>query len=259
MLLPWGSKDGNWSLLGVGPQVLPGEWWGGLLISSVALCTGVTCSTLLLLLPPQKWQLGFSSFLYLLIHNLPHLWMHAVIFKALLVCLYFVAWRDTGPVAGPAAKGPRFQPVSKPVVVCIAAVFKIIRWFLKIEILLTYITLYLVSYVQHNHYSNLDILYACMVSHFKLCPTLCDPVEHSPPGSSVHGILQAKILECVAFSSSRVSSLSRDWTCVSYTYLHWPAGSVFNIPHKRSYGISFSVWFILPCTMPSSVHPCCCK
>ena len=153
--------------------------------------------------------------------------MHAVIFKALLVCLYFVAWRDTGLVAGPAAKGPRFQPVSKPVVVCIAAVFKIIRWFLKIEILLTYITLYLVSYVQHNLYSNLDILYACMVSHFKLCPTLCDPVEHSPPGSSVHGILQAKILECVAFSSSRVSSLSRDWTCVSYTYLHWPAGSVF--------------------------------
>ena len=33
------------------------------------------------------------------------------------------------------------------------------------------------------------------------CPTLCDPVDSSPPGSSVHGILQARILEWVAFPS----------------------------------------------------------
>ena len=32
---------------------------------------------------------------------------------------------------------------------------------------------------------------------------LCDPVDYSPPGSSVHGILQARILECVAISFSR--------------------------------------------------------
>ena len=30
------------------------------------------------------------------------------------------------------------------------------------------------------------------------CPTLCDPMDHSPPGSSIHGILQARILEWVA-------------------------------------------------------------
>ena len=36
-----------------------------------------------------------------------------------------------------------------------------------------------------------------------LCPTLCDPVDSSPPGSSVHGILQAIILEWVAISFSR--------------------------------------------------------
>ena len=35
------------------------------------------------------------------------------------------------------------------------------------------------------------------------CPTLCDPVDCSPPGSSVHGILQARILEWVALSFSR--------------------------------------------------------
>ena len=37
----------------------------------------------------------------------------------------------------------------------------------------------------------------------QLCPTLCDTVDCSPPGSSVHGILQARILECVAFPFSR--------------------------------------------------------
>ena len=35
------------------------------------------------------------------------------------------------------------------------------------------------------------------------CPTLCDPMDCSPPGSSAHGILQARILEWVAMPSSR--------------------------------------------------------
>ena len=38
------------------------------------------------------------------------------------------------------------------------------------------------------------------------CPTLCDPMDCSPPGSSVHGVLQTRILEWVAISSSRGSS-----------------------------------------------------
>ena len=46
--------------------------------------------------------------------------------------------------------------------------------------------------------------------------TLCNPVDYSPPGSSVHGIFQARILEWVAISFSRGSSWPRDWTCVSY-------------------------------------------
>ena len=36
-----------------------------------------------------------------------------------------------------------------------------------------------------------------------LCPTLCDPMGCSPPGSSIHGIFQASILECIAISFSR--------------------------------------------------------
>ena len=55
----------------------------------------------------------------------------------------------------------------------------------------------------------------CAHSVAKTCPTLCDHVGYSPPGSSVHGILQTRILEWVAISSSKASSGPRDQTCVS--------------------------------------------
>ena len=42
------------------------------------------------------------------------------------------------------------------------------------------------------------------------CPTLCDPMAYSLPGSSVHGIFQARVLEWVAISFSRRSSRPRD-------------------------------------------------
>ena len=47
------------------------------------------------------------------------------------------------------------------------------------------------------------------------CPTLCNPVYCSPPGSSVRGILQVRILEWVAIPFSRESSQPRDQTRVS--------------------------------------------
>ena len=47
------------------------------------------------------------------------------------------------------------------------------------------------------------------------CPTLCDPMDCSLPGSSIHGIFQARILEWVAISFSRRSSRPRDWTWIS--------------------------------------------
>ena len=59
-------------------------------------------------------------------------------------------------------------------------------------------------------------MHACMLSHFHLCLTLCDPVNCSPPGSSVHGILHTRILEWVAISFSRGSSQPKDQTHVSY-------------------------------------------
>ena len=48
------------------------------------------------------------------------------------------------------------------------------------------------------------------------CPTLCDPMDCSLRGSSVHGIFQARILEWVAISFSRGSSQPRKWTQVSH-------------------------------------------
>ena len=52
----------------------------------------------------------------------------------------------------------------------------------------------------------------CMhANSFESCPTLCDPVDCSPPGSSVHGILQARKLKWVAVPSSRGSTWPRDW------------------------------------------------
>ena len=47
------------------------------------------------------------------------------------------------------------------------------------------------------------------------CLTLCDPMVYSPPGSSVHRILQARILEWIAMPSSRGYSRARGWTRVS--------------------------------------------
>ena len=46
----------------------------------------------------------------------------------------------------------------------------------------------------------------------QLCPTLCDPLDCSLPGSSIHGIFQARVLEWGAISFSRGSSQPRDWT-----------------------------------------------
>ena len=50
----------------------------------------------------------------------------------------------------------------------------------------------------------------------QLCLTLCDPMDCSLSGSSVHGILQARILEWVAVPFSRVSSQPRNWTQFSH-------------------------------------------
>ena len=62
------------------------------------------------------------------------------------------------------------------------------------------------------------------------CPTLCDPMDCSLPGSSVHGIFQARVLERVAISFSRRSAQPRDRTQVSCVvgrrFTVWATGEV---------------------------------
>ena len=64
----------------------------------------------------------------------------------------------------------------------------------------------------------------------KLCLTLYNPMNYSPPGSSVYGIFLAGILEQVAISSSRGPSQPRDGTLVSC--ISCIAGRFFELPGK---------------------------
>ena len=68
-----------------------------------------------------------------------------------------------------------------------------------------------------NINNNNVIYYACVYAKsLQLCPTLCDPIGYSPPGSCVHGILKARELEWVSMPSSRGFSWTMDQTQVSY-------------------------------------------
>ena len=58
-------------------------------------------------------------------------------------------------------------------------------------------------------------LWVC-AKFFASCLILCDLMDHNPPGSSVHGFLQARILEWVAISFFRGSFQPKDWACISY-------------------------------------------
>ena len=55
----------------------------------------------------------------------------------------------------------------------------------------------------------------CVYSFTELCLTICNPMDYSPPGSFVHGVLQGRILEWVFVPFSRGSSWIRNQTCVS--------------------------------------------
>ena len=86
-----------------------------------------------------------------------------------------------------------------------------------------FITSYFITYYYLRR-KNMSKFPLCICSlkifcHFfsiaKLYVTLWDALDCSPPGSSVHGALQVRILEWVAISFSRRSSWSKDWTCIS--------------------------------------------
>ena len=93
------------------------------------------------------------------------------------------------------------------------------RWLLNIHSKITKLKTTLATLVQniHNNYylfSTSYVLDKCVLVA-QLWPTLCNPMDCSPSGSSVHGILQARILEWVAIPFSRQSPWLRAQTLVS--------------------------------------------
>ena len=61
----------------------------------------------------------------------------------------------------------------------------------------------------------------CVRSVAQLCQTLCDPIDCRLPGSSVHGIFQARLLYWISISFSKGSFLPRDWNLHLLSLLHW--------------------------------------
>ena len=70
------------------------------------------------------------------------------------------------------------------------------------------------------------------------CLTLCNPMHCSPPGSSVHGILQAIVLKWVVVYSSRGSSWPRDQTHICCLFLYWQEDALPLVPLE-------SLWYTL--------------
>ena len=77
------------------------------------------------------------------------------------------------------------------------------------------VNMYVYFFQMDNLYIVLYMLACMCAKSLQSCPTLCDPLDCSPPRSSVHGILQARILEWVTMPSSRGSSQPRDQTHIS--------------------------------------------
>ena len=80
----------------------------------------------------------------------------------------------------------------------------------------------------------------------------------TPPSSSVHGILQARILEWVAMSSSRVSSQSRYWTCVSCIFCVESRFFTAEPPGKPPKHILLCIWITrgFPCGSAGKAPAC---
>ena len=95
--------------------------------------------------------------------------------------------------------------------------------------------------IQNLKFKGTDISCVCVCVCVCVCaqlgPTLCNPMDFSPPGSSVHGIFQAGILEQVAISSSRGSSRPRDGICIScigsQILYHWATREALDLTNMQ--------------------------
>ena len=88
------------------------------------------------------------------------------------------------------------------------------------------------------------------VKVIQLCPTLCDPMNCSLPDSSVHGILQTRILEWVAIPSSKGSFQPMDWYQVAHIegryFTIWATGMPLKLPQIVTFKILKACIWIPP-------------
>ena len=121
--------------------------------------------------------------------------------------------------------------------------------------------------------------FACMCAKLlQSCPILWDPMDSSLPGSSAHGILQARILEWVAISFPRGSSWPRDQICISCTasrffaneppgksidpsmctwrgaYFHWPLVKYCKSPNQALPSIHCGSAGVTSCSQPQTPY-----
>ena len=104
----------------------------------------------------------------------------------------------------------------------------------------------------------------CVCVHAQSCPSLCDPMDCSPPGSSVHGISQARILEWVAISCFRGSSWPTDWiqvSCLGRQILHClrylesvRIGVIGPKKSQEGQHLSPHSWWGLPAALPGQIE-----
>ena len=119
--------------------------------------------------------------------------------------------------------------------------------------ILTYIYIYVCMcvciYMYFFQMGNLCIvlyMLACVCAKsLQSCPTLCDPMDCSPPGSSVHVIPQARIVEWVAMPSSRGSSRLGNQTCISYVSLLLQVGSLPVEPRGKPIEYAYTCIFVI--------------
>ena len=92
------------------------------------------------------------------------------------------------------------------------------------------------------------------------CPTLCDPVDYSLPGSSVHGIFQARVLEWVVISFSRGSSGPRDQTQVSHIvgrrFTVWAMTNLDSILKSRDIVLPTKTYLVKAMVFPVVKYGC---
>ena len=103
-------------------------------------------------------------------------------------------------------------------------------------------------------FRNEDTLCACMLSHLSFVSALCNPVDLSPSGFSVHGLLQARVLEWIAISLSKASFWPQGLILLLLCLLHWQVDSLPLVPPGKPEDTLKIVLSYILCFMDTNIR-----